>query len=229
MNDQPKTPHGEAKKGQGKGPRTRLRKLALQLQAALNTAEALDKASSDELTVARCKLAQTRVVTLNRMIARQEKYRQGELEVELELANAEIAELEAENEQLKQTAQSKPATQPMTDIDLVLQKYEQERAGKNLDEAAKMPVVSLPITTADALSVTKSSEAEIAGKERERVAALEAREVEEKLQQELKRERDALEYAERMAAADKENAALDEKLAALGPAYYHPRTTGGLL
>jgi hypothetical protein len=225
MNDQPKTPHGEAK-GRGKGPRTRLRNLALQLQAALNTAEALDKASSDELTVARCKLAQTRIVTLNRMIARQEKYRQAELEVELELANAEIEELEAANEQLKQTAQSKPATQPMTDIDLVLQKYEQEKSGKNVDdEAAKMPVVSLPTTTADALSVTNSSEAEIAEKERERVAALE----EESRQQELRRKRDALEYAERMAAADKESAALDEKLAALGPAYYHPRTTGGLL
>jgi hypothetical protein len=203
-----------------KQKRIRKRSLAIQLEQALRDAEA---AMGKDISTQ--KLAQTRVVTLNRMLAREEKYRLADLE-------AEVTRLATENQELKREAEvaAKPVQQ-VTEIDRVLVQYEAEKAGKTLDDdiAKKLqriknggsdtetqPVASMPVGPLPE---------EIANQERERIADLE----EKSRERELQRKRAALEYAERMAAADRENAELDEKLSKLGSKYYTPSTTSALL
>jgi hypothetical protein len=203
-----------------KQKRIRKRSLAIQLEQALRDAEA---AMGKDISTQ--KLAQTRVVTLNRMLAREEKYRLADLE-------AEVTRLATENQELKREAEvaAKPIQQ-VTEIDRVLAQYEAEKAGKTLDDdiAKKLqriknggsdtetqPVASMPVGPLPE---------EIANQERERITDLE----EKSRERELQRKRAALEYAERMAAADKESQELDEKLSKLGSKYYTPSTTSALL
>jgi hypothetical protein len=209
-----------------KQKRIRKRSLAIQLEQALRDAEA---AMGKDISTQ--KLAQTRVVTLNRMLAREEKYRLADLE-------AEVTRLATENQELKREAEvaAKPIQQ-VTEIDRVLAQYEAEKAGKTLasgealdDDIAKklqriknggsdtetQPVASMPVGPLPE---------EIANQERERIADLE----EKSRERELQRKRAALDYAERMAAADKESQELDEKLSKLGSKYYTPSTTSALL
>jgi hypothetical protein len=203
-----------------KQKRIRKRSLAIQLEQALRDAEA---AMGKDISTQ--KLAQTRVVTLNRMLAREEKYRLADLE-------AEVTRLATENQELKREAEvaAKPVQQ-VTEIDRVLAQYEAEKAGKTLDDdiAKKLqriknggsdtetqPVASMPVGPLPE---------EIANQERERITDLE----EKSRERELQRKRAALEYAERMAAADKESQELDEKLSKLGSKYYTPSTTSALL
>jgi hypothetical protein len=209
--------------------RVRRRSLAVQLESALRDAEAA--ATADISTQ---KLIQTRLNILGKALTRERNNK-------LKKALAEVTRLTAEVERLKQELTAKPAIQPMSDIDRVLA-HEAEKAGKNLasgetpsktaldDEIAKklqriknggsetetQPVASMPVGPLPE---------EIADQERERIADLE----EKSRQQELKRKRDALDYAERMAAVDRENAELDEKLSKLGSKYYTPSTTSALL
>jgi single-stranded DNA-specific DHH superfamily exonuclease len=101
-------------------PRIRKRSIAVQLQAALNAAEVLDRADASELTISRIKLAQTRLVVLSKALNR-------ERSTKLEKALAEVEKLTAENERLKQELTAKPAARPMTDIEQALAQYEEEK------------------------------------------------------------------------------------------------------
>jgi len=215
------------------GPRKRVRKrsLELQLEQALRDAEAAMQAEPSELAHSKIKLAQTRIVVLQRALARERNDK-------LKQALDELEVIKAENERLmglKREAElaAKPANTQVTqadEIDRVLAKYEQEKrqAAKNSiadnidDEVAAM----LQRIKTGGTEVKPLIEQEPVGprveeieqQERERIAALEER----SRQQELQRKRDALDRAERSAQADRENAELDAKLAQFGPKYYTP-------
>ena len=105
---------------QQKPRRVRKRSIAVQLQAALNAAEALDRADASELAISRIKLAQTRLVVLSKALNR-------ERHEKLKRALAEVEGLTSENERLKAELAAKPTARPMTDIDRVLAKYEEEQ------------------------------------------------------------------------------------------------------
>jgi|HubBroStandDraft_1064217.scaffolds.fasta_scaffold38230_4 hypothetical protein len=103
---------------QRKNPqRVRRRSIAVQLQAALNAAEILDRADASELTISRIKLAQTRLIVLSKALNR-------ERHDKLKRALAEVKRLTAENERLKHELAAKPAVQ-VTDIDLFLAEHAQ--------------------------------------------------------------------------------------------------------
>ena len=103
--------------------RVRRRSLAVQLQEALNSASALDRAAAtDELAISRIKLVQTRLITLTRLMHR-------ERHDKLRRAEAEVSRLRLENEKLKQELAAKPAARPMTDIERTLAQYEASKNG----------------------------------------------------------------------------------------------------
>jgi hypothetical protein len=77
-------------------PKTRIRKrpLEIQLQQALNAVQALDGAETNELTIARMKLAQTRLTVLAKMQAR-ERFD------EIQKLKGQLADARAENDRLR--------------------------------------------------------------------------------------------------------------------------------
>lgn len=82
-----------------KPKRVRRRKVALQLQEALNTAAALETLEPTELSIARMKLAQTRLTTLTRLLNRERNDRLKETLEELGTFRAENERLARQHEQ----------------------------------------------------------------------------------------------------------------------------------
>src|SRR6266436_4360848 len=105
-----------------KKTRIRKRSLTIQLQEALNSAQLLETSETNELSIARMKLIQTRLDCLLKMQARERNDK-------LKQALAEVERLKAENEQLKAAALAKP--RPLTAEEIAVQKFyaEKERMG----------------------------------------------------------------------------------------------------
>jgi hypothetical protein len=105
--------------------RVRRRNLAVQLQAALNSAQELEQAEQSDLSIARMKLVQTRIDCLLTMQARERHDKIRKLTDELKVVRAE-------NERLRQELAAlsvKPAVRPMTDIERTLAQYEASKSG----------------------------------------------------------------------------------------------------
>jgi predicted transcriptional regulator len=98
-----------------KQKRIRRKRLDLQLEQALRDAEAAMTADG-----ATKYLMTTRLNILNQQIARDRNEK-------LNQALAEVKRLTADNEGLKAELAAKPTARPMTDIDRVLAKYEEEQ------------------------------------------------------------------------------------------------------
>ncbi len=116
--------------------RVRKRSVEIQLQEALNTAQTLETAEKDELSIARIKLAQTRLNILNKMLARD---RTGKLERALK----EVATLRAENEQLRHQHEQDAAeierlisTTQHDEIGQALKKFREENGNANQEQVA---------------------------------------------------------------------------------------------
>lgn len=101
--------------------RIRKRSIAVQLQAALNSAQELERAEQSDLSIARMKLVQTRLDCLLTMQAR-------ERHDKIRKLTDELKAVRAENERLKQELAAKPAVRPLTDVERALAQYE---ASKN--------------------------------------------------------------------------------------------------
>jgi hypothetical protein len=204
------------KPGQGKGPRTKLRDIAIQIQACLNDAEALMNAEPSELAISKTKLCQARLraLTIQQAIERNDRLKEALAEVTRLTERLKVLEGVAEEQQ------AKPRQPEPTEIDLVLQRYEEERKNRT------------PSQTSGA-SDTEPQVLEPAPPSAEELAEQQAKEAEEKAlaekQRVLERKRQEREHQEKMAALDRELAAEDAKLAEFGPAFYIPKTTGGLL
>ncbi len=102
---------------QPKKMRIRKRSIAIQLQTALDDAA---KAMTADASVQ--KLAQTRLDCLLKMQAR-------ERHDKLKRALAEVERLTAENERLRQELVTKPASRPLTEVELALQNYAAKKNG----------------------------------------------------------------------------------------------------
>jgi hypothetical protein len=105
--------------------RVRRRNLAVQLQAALNSAQELEQAEQSDLSIARMKLVQTRIDCLLTMQARERHDKIRKLTDELKVVKAENERLRQE---LAAALAAKPAVRPLTEVELVLANYE---ASKN--------------------------------------------------------------------------------------------------
>jgi hypothetical protein len=79
---------------QPKRKRIRKRSLRIQLQAALQAAEQLDKEPMNDFTAARMNLAKVRLVTLNKMVLRERNQK-------MKFLQAEVGRLTVENAKLK--------------------------------------------------------------------------------------------------------------------------------
>jgi septal ring factor EnvC (AmiA/AmiB activator) len=105
---------------QPKKRRIRKRSVALRLEQALNDAEA---AMTADVTVQR--LCTTRIMTLNKMLAREGRSKVKALEQALAEARAEIERLQQELARAKMPASE--VSEPTDVLSQALQKYEQER------------------------------------------------------------------------------------------------------
>jgi len=106
---------------QPKKPRIRKRSIAMQLQIALKDAElAATSKETDEYTIARMRLLQTRLKILSVKESR-EKFDQ------TRKLKAEVERLRGENERLRADMEGKGAPRPMNDIERVLSQYEMEK------------------------------------------------------------------------------------------------------
>jgi hypothetical protein len=104
--------------------RVRKRSVALMLQEALNAAAALENLEPTELSIARMKLAQTRLNILLQMQARERHDKLKEATDALAKSEAENARLREENTRLQQ---ERPARYRDAEIAEALARYEEEK------------------------------------------------------------------------------------------------------
>jgi hypothetical protein len=105
--------------------RFRGRSLDLQLQEAVRDAQKLMTAGTDDASISRMKLAQTRITSLQRLLNRRES-------AKLKKALLEIGRLTAEVSRLKQELAAKPGARPLTEVELALAQYEKEKGGTHV-------------------------------------------------------------------------------------------------
>jgi hypothetical protein len=111
--------------GEQRPKRIRKRSIRLRLEEALSTAAALETVEPTELSIARMKLAQTRLTTLTRLFNRERSDR-------LKEALEELATLRAENERL--TRQHEQDSAELARLRAVCR----TETGLTFDEIAKM-------------------------------------------------------------------------------------------
>jgi|HubBroStandDraft_6_1064221.scaffolds.fasta_scaffold26913_4 hypothetical protein len=111
--------------------RIRKRSVALMLQEALNTAATLESLEPSELSIARMKLAQTRLNALLQMQAR-ERHDNKKLRKALE----EVAALRAENAQLREQLNAETNRPRIKDVEIAeaLERYERSKHVRNENE-----------------------------------------------------------------------------------------------
>lgn len=105
--------------------RVRRRNLAVQLQAALNSAQELEQAEQSDLSIARMKLVQTRLDCLLTMQARERHDKLRKLTDELKVVRAENERLKSE---LARTLAAKPVVPPMSAVKQILAQHEAEKS-----------------------------------------------------------------------------------------------------
>jgi len=104
--------------------RIRQRSIAMQLAIALKDAEvAATSKETDEYTIARMRLLQTRLKILSVKEAR-------ERNLKFKKIIAENQSLRTENERLRLELEAKPVMKLMPEIEIVLQRYSAEKAGR---------------------------------------------------------------------------------------------------
>jgi hypothetical protein len=104
--------------------RVRKRSPYLQIQQILNSASALDKEPTNDLTIAKMKFLQARLATLTTMQARENNQKLRKLADELKSVRAENEKLRQE---LAAAFAAKTTAPPMTDIERVIARYESEK------------------------------------------------------------------------------------------------------
>ncbi len=112
--------------------RFRGKSLAVQLQVALRDAEALQKLeTTDDATISRMKLVQSRISSLTLMMNRKQADRVRKLNEQLKSAKSEIERLKLEIESLTAALAAKPSTiSQVSAIEQALAKFEASKGGK---------------------------------------------------------------------------------------------------
>jgi len=112
--------------------RFRGKSLAVQLQVALRDAEALQKLeTTDDATISRMKLVQSRISSLTLMMNRKRADQVHKLNEQLKSAKSEIERLKLEIESLTAALAAKPSTiSQVSAIEQALAKFEASKGGK---------------------------------------------------------------------------------------------------
>jgi hypothetical protein len=115
-----------------KQKRFRGKSLAVQLQVALRDAEALQKLEiTDDATISRMKLVQSRISSLTLMMNRKRADQVRKLNEQLKSAKGEIERLKLEIERLTAALAAKPATMSQVSaVEQALAKFEASKGGK---------------------------------------------------------------------------------------------------
>jgi len=110
-------------------PRFRGRSLETQLQEAIRDAQKLMATGTDDASISRMKLTQTRITSLQRLLNRKES-------AKLKKALIAVEQLKAVNDKLRRELQqalvTKPAARQLSEVELALQNYEKEKGGANV-------------------------------------------------------------------------------------------------